>query len=478
MRHNYLPALYRNVPYGGGLLGGYADRISSRVLNSFGIPRINYALDCAIDQVAGKAAASIKNHYGKSFKFRRGDSINVLKWLQAHDNNFKSHIDNPQVLDDPSGRGVEMASMDKNQMFVINLDDGTFAYVHVYNEYTRYSNVYYTDRDRNGETTNTGFYEMDIYIFGKHMRKYAKELTEATASSLSGKLCQYIVMGGESRSEYTITAKEVNMRPIDSLFFSDDTTNRIVHHIENWLKNESIYQQRSLPFKTGILLQGEPGTGKSSLVVALATHFNMEIINVNMPTFRNIDVDRLIDSINADNNKYIVLMEEIDCVFGEADRKGNVDKEDKKYISDLLQFIDSPKSPTNVLFIATTNYPDRLDAALVRKGRFDLIENVGPLTTMESVRSMCKSFQLSEEHIDNICKSIELPIHQSTLQYMIMEEINKQFKTTEDVSQEDEEHIKKLLGEDEDSASDEPENKCSDDYHATEKAPSDDDDEW
>lgn len=41
-------------------------------------------------------------------------------------------------------------------------------------------------------------------------------------------------------------------------------------------------------------------------------------------------------------------------------------------IKQLLQFLDSSQSPNNVIFIATTNYIDRLDHALVRKGRFDL----------------------------------------------------------------------------------------------------------
>ena len=452
---NYLPTPIKEYA-GYGFLGG---RIGSSAIRALGLQKIDSAINYVVEQTMSKATAHVKNHYGKSFKFKRPDSIAVLSWLQAHDKNFKNHIDNPQVLGDPSGHGIEMVRMENDQMFMVTLDDGTFAYVHVYNEYSKYSNFIYTNNN-DDRSASAGFYEMSIYIFGKYMKRYADELTKMTASSLTGKLCQYIVMGGTERSDFTITAKEVNTRPIDSLFFSDNTIQNIINHIDNWLKNEPIYKERSLPFKTGIMLQGEPGTGKSSLVVALATYFNMEIININMPTFRTIDIDKVIDSINADDNKYIILMEEIDCVFGKADRQEGADKEDKKYISDLLQFIDSPKSPTNVIFIATTNYPDRLDKALVRKGRFDLIANVGPLTNMDAVRDMCKSFRLSSEHIDRICNGVTLPCHQSDLQCMIMEEINRQLKSTEDTSEEDEEHVKELLEESE---------PCAETYNLTTK---------
>ena len=148
-----------------------------------------------------------------------------------------------------------------------------------------------------------------------------------------------------------------------------------------------------------------------------------------MPSFQNIDIDRVIESINADNNKYIVLLEEIDCVFNTASRDDDkIDKDDKTFISDLLQFIDSPKSPNNVIFIATTNYPEKLDKALTRKGRFDLTVDVSSLHTRESVVKMCKSFELEDDMIEDILKKNPLPITQSSLQAEILQRIYNKTK--------------------------------------------------
>lgn len=389
-------------------------------------------VDTLVEKAIAKELETAKNYFGTTFKFKEKDSVPVIKWLFKYDPKFKYHIDNPQVLEGSNitKQSLELVSISNAEFFLI-LDRGTFAYVKSYDQFHKYANTGVFFNNENNNTDRPGISDMVIYIFGRYMKKYVKELSEMTSVKLDN-LCQYVVMGGEHKNEYSITAKEINQRPIDSLFFDTDVKEQITNHIDTWLENEQLYADRSLLFKTGILLQGDPGTGKSSLVIALATKYNMEIININMPSFRNIDIERVIDSINADQNKYIVLLEEIDCVFNKANREDGADKEDKMYISDLLQFIDSPKSPNNVIFIATTNYPDKLDPALVRKGRFDLIVNVNNLKSWDTVKEMCKSFNLSENQIDDICGRINLPIAQSALQYEILATIKKETSHVDD----------------------------------------------
>lgn len=397
-----------------------------------GIYNLQGIVDSAVERLVVKQLKNVKNHFGVELKFKEKDSVPVIKWLADHDPKFKFHIDNPQVIESGiSKQSLDMVSI-SNQEFFIILDEGTFAYVSAHDKYHRYgaSNVFVSTQDNNNDD-RSGISDMTIYIFGRYMKKYVAELSKSTNVNIED-LCQYIVMGGEHKNEYTITAKELNLRPIDSLFFDGDEKERIISHIDKWLENEQLYHDRSLLFKTGILLQGPAGTGKSSLATALATKYGMEIVNINMPTFRTIDIDQVIDSINADNNKYIVLLEEIDCVFGRGTRKDDTaEKEDKMYISDLLQFIDSSKSPNNVIFLATTNHPEMLDEALVRKGRFDLTIEVGPLTKEDKVVEMCKSFGLDQAQISDILNTIEYPIPQSSLQYEILTRIESKIKASE-----------------------------------------------
>lgn len=391
--------------------------------------------DKVVGKITSKALEEGKNYFGTQFNFKAKDSVPVIKWIAEHDSKFKFHINNPQVIENGMNSQVINQISIANKEFLIKLDKGTFAWISSMDQFHKYSDAIFINNSNNGEDKPAGFEDMTIYIFGKKMRKYSAELAGLT-NAVVDDLCQYIVMGGKEKNEYSITAKEINPRPLDSLFFDNDIKKKITNHIDKWLENESLYRDRSLLFKTGILLEGEPGTGKSSLVVALASAYNMEIVNINMPSFQNIDIDRVIESINADNNKYIVLLEEIDCVFNTANRDDDkIDKDDKTFISDLLQFIDSPKSPNNVIFIATTNYPEKLDKALTRKGRFDLTVDVSSLHTKESVVKMCKSFELEDDMIEDILQKNPLPITQSSLQAEILQRIKK--KTSEDTKAED-----------------------------------------
>lgn len=441
-RNNYDPMYngYPNYPDPFGRNGYWSSTLSSGLKRATGIYSLQQVADNVIEKIVEKQLKNVKNYFGTEFTFTEKDSIPVIKWLAAHDPKFKTHIDNPQVLNDGvSKQALDMVSI-SNQEFFIILDEGTFAHISAQDKYHSYSssNIIFSNDDNGRGTDRTGIYRMHIYIFGRYMRKYASELSKSTKVNIDN-MCQYIVMGGEHKNEYTITAKELNLRPIDSLFFDDNVKETVTNHIDKWLDNEQLYHDRSLLFKTGILLEGPAGTGKSSLVTALATKYNMEIVNINMPSFRNIDIDRVIDSINADNNKYIVLLEEIDCVFGKGKRDDNqADKDDKMYISDLLQFIDSSKSPNNVIFIATTNHPEMLDEALIRKGRFDLTVNVGPLYKESKVIDMCKSFDLEQDQINDILENITYPIPQSSLQYEILKRIENKIGVAPDDSKKDE----------------------------------------
>jgi SpoVK/Ycf46/Vps4 family AAA+-type ATPase len=90
-------------------------------------------------------------------------------------------------------------------------------------------------------------------------------------------------------------------------------------------------------------------------------------------------------------------------------------------INKMLQFLDSNTSPTNVIFIATTNHKERLDEALLREGRFDLKVEMKGLNK-ETAREFCKSFGLSSHDTEDVITSLtkdmltDISINQSKLQ--------------------------------------------------------------
>ena len=182
-------------------------------------------------------------------------------------------------------------------------------------------------------------------------------------------------------------------RDFSTLFFDNHIEEDIKKFLDNWIENESIYRNRGLLFKTGILLYGNPGTGKSSIANAIAAYLDCNIITIDMTNFANLDIAGISTTINADSSRYIILLDEIDVLFSNRD---NNSKDQNEAISKLLLLLDSVQSPDNVVFVATTNYVDRLDPALIRKGRFDKKIEIGNISYNTAVK-MCRSFGIKDE---------------------------------------------------------------------------------
>jgi chaperone BCS1 len=184
----------------------------------------------------------------------------------------------------------------------------------------------------------------------------------------------------------------------DTMYYSDGEIDKINNHISKFIESKNFFEERQLNYKTGILLYGEPGSGKSTIAKVIATTYNRSIISVNMAAVDKIDFGTLAMLINNDvGYQYIVLLEDIDTLYNlnrntEEVNGVNINvnhttsENEKKVINKLLQFLDSNQSPNNVIFIATTNHIDKLDPAILREGRFDLKVEVKGLTKHDAIK--------------------------------------------------------------------------------------------
>jgi len=66
-------------------------------------------------------------------------------------------------------------------------------------------------------------------------------------------------------------------RPMDSVVLHGDTANELLEDVRTFLKRGDWYRDHGIPFRRGYLLYGVPGTGKSSLIVALASALQFNI---------------------------------------------------------------------------------------------------------------------------------------------------------------------------------------------------------
>ena len=149
--------------------------------------------------------------------------------------------------------------------------------------------------------------------------------------------------------------------------FPETNSSRIISEIQNFWSRESIFRDYKLAYKRGIMLHGPAGSGKSSTIQLLMQDVIERggvVINFNNPnTF--ISGVRKLREIQPDS-PLVVLMEDIDSII------------ETNSESEVLNLLDGVNQIDKVVFLATTNYPERLgDRIINRPSRFDKRFKIG-----------------------------------------------------------------------------------------------------
>uniref|UniRef100_M1C264 ATP binding protein n=2 Tax=Solanum tuberosum TaxID=4113 RepID=M1C264_SOLTU len=168
----------------------------------------------------------------------------------------------------------------------------------------------------------------------------------------------------------------------ETIAMESDQKDMILKDLEKFMTRKEYYRKVGKAWKRGYLLFGPPGTGKSSLIAAIANYLNFDIYDLELTAVtRNSDLRKL---LVATTNKSILVIEDIDCTI---DLKAYLvnramyvlsndfhQSESTVTLSGLLNFIDGLWSSCGDerIIIFTTNHIEKLDPALLRPGRMDV----------------------------------------------------------------------------------------------------------
>lgn len=179
---------------------------------------------------------------------------------------------------------------------------------------------------------------------------------------------------------------DVPQRSLDSVILPTEQKSRIVADLQQFLRDEPKYADLGAPWHRGYMFHGPPGTGKTSLVKALATHFGLDLWYAPLSDLK--DETGLMNLISEVHPRSILLLEDIDTVRISHDRK---QEGPGITMSSLLNALDGVATPHGLVVFMTTNHYGSLDDALTRAGRMDRIEEIN-MPGPEEVAAMFKHF--------------------------------------------------------------------------------------
>jgi len=165
-----------------------------------------------------------------------------------------------------------------------------------------------------------------------------------------------------------ILYNKIPSRKLDSIYLEDEIKNKIISDIETFKKSEDEYNKFGIPYKRTYLLTGSPGMGKTSLVKAICAKYDYSLSMLSIS--KNFDNSSLMHCLKDLSENTILLLEDIDSLF----EKRSVSNENPLLtFSNLINILDGVLYKHGVIIFMTTNHPEKLDHALLRIGRVDLI---------------------------------------------------------------------------------------------------------
>lgn len=246
----------------------------------------------------------------------------------------------------------------------------------------------------------SGYCHIDI------LKEYVKHITKIIDSEYintdNNTLLIYKVAKKGTKEDKNISWKEYVIKTnknLNNTIVSKELREGFLLDVQNFITSEQYYIKKGLPYKRGYILYGPPGCGKTSIIKAIAKHYNIPIFIIDLSIIKdNNGLTKIANEINslcAHRKLHIVLFEDIDRtkLFSE-----------NRYYSQItedcvLNIIDGIEENYGRLTFLTTNNINKITnmEGLLRPGRIDAQVSITYCTMDQIIGFFKLHFDTDEE---------------------------------------------------------------------------------
>ena len=192
--------------------------------------------------------------------------------------------------------------------------------------------------------------------------------------------------------------KSVRKRDLSTVYLSQTIIDQVMQDIDRYLNQPELYDRLGISHKYNLLLHGLPGTGKTSLVKTIASHFDLTIGIITIDP-RMVD-GQFLSCFQALERKDIILFEDFDRLFEPDDR----DTRNCLTLTGILNLLDGVESDGTIIIVTANNH-ENFDPAIRR--RFDRSIEFGHMTEDQVLMMFNKFFPEQAEDGPEVVQAIQ-----------------------------------------------------------------------